>query len=73
MTGSSDLKSSQAYPKGLGEAFVQVYNRHRSEMLAAKQDLEPCHGSLHQLLSAAKGRDVWGDAELQACLNHLLK
>jgi hypothetical protein len=63
--GGKDLKQTQAYPRGFGEAIQKLFERHRPEVEAAVRKAEQALGSLDMSnVIFKKVKDKWTDAEL---------
>jgi len=78
ITGGPKLKSSQAYPKGFGEAMVKMWKSNqdrlirKSKSMAKKLDLMP--GVPVELFKKARGaHDVWLDGNFQSVLASLCR
>lgn len=77
VSGGKDLKGTQHYPDGFGEAITNLYLDCKKEIeadyAAFRSEVEN-NGKLRNLWEAAAGRDqLWHDARLLRVLRHLQK
>ena len=77
VSGGKDLKSSQAYPEGFGEAVQAVARQHAAQFKAeAKADrvrASRVHIDKDRILTKLVGKQAWPDAELKGIFKLLVE
>ena len=78
VSGGRDLKNSQAYPSGFGEAMRDIYLRHKADLeadaLANERDASKVHVLLDDVrVKVLVDKEQWADAELAGVFQYLLQ
>ena len=75
VSGGHDLKSSQTYPKGFGEAIVRLYECYKNDLRAETDEKLARIGQMEddfsKLSSGDLGDDTWDDSIVGACIKVL--